>query len=247
MVAEQAWYEIVFPPLVTLAVIVAAAVLLWLARSQLAALIRDLGIRNVSAFGVDVQFVEDRTEAAYRDKPKLSPPSQEDLAAIRDASQFLAPLAAQSRILWVDDNPGGNSVERSLLLAWEVDVQAARTTEEGIQELRDRGQSFDLVISDWRRPGDSDDAPAGLELLKQMTDLELDQRVIFYHGIVEPDELAERRRRAKEADAVGATGSPGELLRWTLVELARVAIDHPRPVQRARREWLASSAPAARA
>lgn len=246
MVAEQTWYEIVFPPLVTLFVIVAAAVLLWLARGQLGALIRDLGIRNVSAFGVDVGFVEDQTEAAYADKPNSPPPSQEDLAGVRDASRFLAPLAAQSRVLWVDNKPGGNSVERSLLLAWEVDVQAARTTDEGIRELRDRGQSFDLVISDWRRPGDSDDAPAGLELLKQMTDLELDQRVIFYHGIVEPDELADRRQRAKEAGAVGATGSPGELLRWTLVELARVAIDRPRPVQRARREWLASAAPAAR-
>jgi hypothetical protein len=78
-----------------------------------------------------------------------------------------------------------------------------------------------------------------------MSELKLEQRVIYYHGIVDADELHRRRRDAREAGAIGATGSPGELLRWTLIELARVALDRPRPAQRERRERLAASGRAA--
>jgi hypothetical protein len=232
----ESWYEIVFPPLATLGVICLAAVLLWLARSKLAEMVSQVGLQKVSAFGVDLQFVEHQAEAAYA-KQGLRPPSEDDRAAIRDAARFLAPLAAQSRVLWVDDEPGGNVLERMTLVAWEVDIQAERTTDEAMRELTDPRQRFDLVISDWRRPGDSPETPAGLRLLEAMHDEGLEQRVIFYHGLVEQGELSERRRRARMACGVGATGSPGELLRWTLVELARVAVDRPR-TQRERRSTL---------
>jgi hypothetical protein len=76
-----------------------------------------------------------------------------------------------------------------------------------------------------------------------MRDSGLEQRVIFYHGLVAPEELAKRRRDALQAGAVGATGSPGELFRWTLIELARIAVDHPNPIQRQRRERLSPAVP----
>lgn len=219
------WYEIVLPPFVILAAACLAAVLLWLVRGKLAELVRQLGLQKISAFGVDLQFVEQQTAQAYKNQG-LPPPSQEDKAAVRDAVQFLAPLAAQTLVLWVDDTPGNNVVERSTFLSWRVGVQTARTTDEGLLELEDSRQSFDLVISDWSRPNDSvgdDSEPAGLVLLKRMRDLELERppRVIFYHGVVGSKELARRRRLAHEAGAVGTTGSPGELFRWTLIELAR--------------------------
>jgi len=241
MPAANTWYEIVLPPLVTLGVICLAAVLLWLVRGRLAEFVRQLGVQKVSAFGVDLQFVDYQTSAAYT-KQGLGPPSEDDKAAIRDAARFLAPLAAQSRILWADDHPGGNTLERSSLLSWEIDVQAARTTDEALRELEDSSQRFDLVLSDWRRPDEGDNPPAGLELLKRMRDAGLEQRVIFYHGAVTPEELAIRRRHASEAGAVGTTDSPGQLLRWTLVELARVAVDRPSPIQRQRRQRLSPAA-----
>lgn len=242
MPAADTWYEIVLPPLVILAVVCLAAILLWLVRAKLAEFVGQLGVQKVSAFGLDLQFVEHQATAAYT-KQGLSPPSEDDKAAIRDAVRFLAPLAAQSHILWVDNEPGGNTLERSTLLSWEVDVQAARTTDEALRELGDPAQRFDLVLSDWRRPNDSDIVPAGLQLLKRMRDSGLEQRVIFYHGPVAPEELATRRRHALEAGAVGATGSPGELLRWTLLELARIAVDRPSPIQRQRRERLSGRLP----
>jgi CheY-like chemotaxis protein len=242
MSAADAWYEIVFPPLVTLAVVCLAAILLWLVRVKLAEFVSQLGVQKVSAFGVDLQFVEHQATAAYT-KQGLDPPSEDDKAAIRDAVQFLAPLAAQSRILWVDDNPGGNTLERSTLLSWEVDVQAVRTTDEALRELGDSAQRFDLVLSDWQRPNDAASAPAGLQLIKRMRDSGLEQSVIFYHGLVAPEELAKRRRDAREAGAAGATGSPGELFRWTLIELARIGVDRPNPIQRQRRERLSLAVP----
>jgi CheY-like chemotaxis protein len=242
MVVADTWYEIVLPPLVTLAVVCLAAALLWLVRGKLAEFVGQVGVQRVSAFGVDLQFVEHQTAAAYT-KQRLNPPSEDDKAAIRDAARFLAPLAAQARILWVDDHPGGNTLERSTLLSWEVDVQAARTTDEALRELSDAAQHFDLVLSDWRRPSEDDGAPAGLRLLQSIRDAGLKQPVIFYHGPVAPEELDARRRRALEAGAVGATGSPGELLRWTLIELARIAVDRPSPIQRERRQHLAPAEP----
>jgi CheY-like chemotaxis protein len=235
--AAAAWYEVLLSPFVTLAALCLGAMLLWLARGKLPEFVRQLGIQKISAFGVDLQFAEQQTTAAYA-KQGLDPPSEDDKAAIRDAVRFLAPLVAQTRILWVDDQPGGNALERSTFLSWEVDVQAARTTDEALCELRDRAQSFELVISDWRRPNDRDDAPAGLELLARMRELGVPQRVIFYHGPVTAAELATRRRQALDAGAVGTTSSPGELIRWTLIELSRVVLDSPSPTQRRHRDRL---------
>ena len=237
MTLAETWYEIVLPPLMTLIVIVIGAVLLWLVRGAVAQLIRQLGVRRVSAAGFDVEFTEQRAAEAYT-KQGLGPPSENDRRAIRDAARYLVPLVAQSRILWVDNNPGGNELERSTMLSWEVDVQAVRSTEEAVRELQDDRQTFDLIISDWRRPGDTDEEPAGPALARRIAALELEPRprVVFYHGPVEPAELASRRRVAEELRAVGTTASPGELFRWCLIELTRVALDSPRPEQRERRQ-----------
>jgi CheY-like chemotaxis protein len=240
VVIADTWYDIVLPPFVILAALCLGAVLLWLVRGKLAEFVGQLGVQKISAFGVDLQFVEQQTTKAYK-KQKLAPPSQEDKAAVRDAVRLLAPLAAQKLILWVDDLPGNNVVERSTFLSWQVGVQTARTTDEGLRELEDKWQSFGLVISDWSRPSDDGDLPAGLQLLERMRELERPPRVIFYHGLVDAGELAQRRREANAAGAVGTTASPGELFRWTLLELARSALDSSNPTQREHREGVSSA------
>jgi CheY-like chemotaxis protein len=243
MLAAQTWYEIVLPPVVTLLAITAGFGLLWLGRGRLQQLIGELGVQRVSAFGVDLQFAEQRTVAAYK-KQGLGRPSQADRAAVRDAANFLAPLAAGARVLWVDDLPSNNEVERSTLISWQIDVQSERSTEDGIRELSDPDLRFDLVISDWSRNRENDGDPAGLVLMQKMSELELKPapRVIFYHGRVLPKALADRRRRAREAGALGTTANPGELFRMILLELARIALDAPRPEQQERRGRLSTAA-----
>jgi CheY-like chemotaxis protein len=239
--AAETWYEIVLPPIVTLGVIVLGFGLLWLFRGRLVQLVEQLNLQRVSAFGVDIQFAEQRTVAAYT-KQELKPPSKAERTALRDGARFLGPLAAQSRVLWVDDKPANNELERSALLAFEVDVQSVRTTDEAIRELKDTRQRFDLLISDWHRPepGDSLEHPAGVDFLRRVGELHLEPkpRLIYYHGRVKPMELAARRDLAHKLGALGTTASPGELLRWSLLELARIAIDAPSPEQQERRERL---------
>jgi CheY-like chemotaxis protein len=237
MLAAETWYEIVLPPLVTLGAVVVGVTLLWLAHRKIAEFASQTGIQHVSAFGVDVQFAEEQATAAYR-KQGLGPPSETDKATIREAADHLAPLAVLGRVLWVDDNPAGNALERSTFVSWEIDVQAARTTDEAVAELKANSRAFDVVISDWRRKGDSPAKPAGVDLLRRVKDLPDRPPIIFYHGPVDASELAGRRETARKEGAVGATGSPGELFRWTLLELARAALEHPREAQVRRREGL---------
>lgn len=244
MIAAQTWYEIVLPPVVTLIVIATGFALLWLARGRVGQLAGEAGVQRISMFGVNIEFAEQRAIEAYKNQG-LGRPSQSDRAAIRDAATFLAPLAAGSRVLWVDDNPANNEVERSVLVSWEIDVQSERTTDDAIRELEDPDLRFDLVISDWLRDGehDSEDEPAGLDLLSRIdrdSRIESKPRVLFYHGNVPEND--ERRRRAEEASALGATPSPGVLFRRTLLELVRVALDEPRPEQLERRGRLVAHA-----
>ena len=103
---------------------------------------------------------------------------------MRDAVRWLSLLAAQTHILWVDDDPGHNTAERAMFLSWEIEVQTVRSTEEALRELGETttqpapatGEAprtkpyFDLVILDWNRGTPDEEEPAGLDLLQKMRD-----------------------------------------------------------------------------
>ena|SRR5215211_3466394 len=213
------WDQLLLPP-ATLLTLCLAAVVVWVARAPLRRLMNELGVRKVGGLGFDVEFIEHQAAVAYVDQG-LDPPSEQDRRAIRRTAEHLGPLARGTRVLWVDNQPRNNERERSAFLAWQVDVQTRRTTDQALCELRDPREQYDLVVTDWRRPGDSECSPAGLELINRMRDRGLEEPVIFYHGAVPLDELERRRAAAKAAGAIGATGSPGELFRWSLMQLAR--------------------------
>jgi CheY-like chemotaxis protein len=71
--------------------------------------------------------------------------------------------AGKSHILWVDDKPANNVNERASLEAIGVNFILAKSTDEALVKIRE--QSFNAVISDMGRPGDS---KAGLTLLEKM-------------------------------------------------------------------------------
>jgi hypothetical protein len=68
------WYEIVLPPVVTLVEVAIGVALLWLARSKIAQLVAELGVRRVSAVGLEVEFTEENAEEAYASKGSGRPP-----------------------------------------------------------------------------------------------------------------------------------------------------------------------------
>ena len=223
--------KIVLPPVLNLLIIVAIILFLLAMRERLAQLINTLGIKSAELpGGFRVERFETLTIEAYG-KQALGPPSEDDKRKINSIGTYLVPFAAEKRILWVDDNPSGNALERAALLELRVDVQTRRDTEEAMAELRDPAETYDVVISDWHRgPAKGDDDPSeGLRLLRMMRSEYITTPLILYHGKVDPDLLAHRRQLAHAAGALGATGSPGELFRWIMIELVKKSLDEAEP------------------
>jgi len=206
--------------------IVSVAGFAWWRRKHVTAFLDDLRIKSfgVSTEGLQVERFEDKVKRAYV-KQNLGPPSEDDKVRIKNIRRKLAPLIAGRRLLWVDDNPVGNTEERAAFVDMRVDVQASRSTAEALRELQDPGNVFDVVISDWRRPhDDKPDEPAGIGLLHELQDHKIQVPVVFYHGKVSQEELANRRKLALSNGAIGTTGSPGELLEMTAGALVQGAM-----------------------
>lgn len=222
--------KIVLPPVLNLLVIIFVILFLLAMKARVARFLDDLGIKSAEIPGVGrIERFETLTAEAYEEDQKLGPPSPDDRRKIRAVGTYLAPFATGKRILWVDDKPGGNRNGRGALLELRIDVQTRRSTEEAMVELKDRQETYDLVISDWHRaPRDDvdDEDSEGLRLLRLMRSKEhnITTPLIFYHGKVDLDRLERRRQLAHAGGAVGATGSPGELFRWTMLELAKKSL-----------------------
>ena len=56
-------------------------------------------------------------------------------------------------MLWVDDRPDNNIIERRAMAAYNIDFVLAQSTGQALAELRK--QQFDAIISDMGRPPDS--------------------------------------------------------------------------------------------
>ncbi len=143
-------------------------------------------------------------ESANRQKG--GPPFES--ARTRIQAQRLIDETAQRRVLWVDDLPDNNRDESAALNHLQIEVLAARSTEEALKRLAE--EEFDLVISDWNRTGEAPDA--GLTLLHRMRASNHRQPIIFYHGAFEAAKRRARSRVARDAGALGEAVYPGELL-----------------------------------
>ena len=119
--------------------------------------IRDLvlttGLKSVgvSEKGLNVEFDRKALVEMYKNKG-LGSPSEEEVKEVATLVQKFSFFVTNRRILWVDNHPENNRLERAALVNWKVDVQTRRTTEEAMIELREgKDTPFDLVISDWFR------------------------------------------------------------------------------------------------
>jgi CheY-like chemotaxis protein len=110
-----------------------------------------------------------------------------------------------SRVLWVDDNPGNNLYERQSLEALGVNSVTATSTDDAIDKIR--YQKFDAIISDMSRPPDD---TAGYTLLEKLRSLGDSTPFIIYGGSRQP--RAESIRRG----VLGHTNNPTELFSLVL-------------------------------
>jgi hypothetical protein len=75
---------------------------------------------------------------------------------VESVSSRVLRQANKSRVLWVDDKPTNNVHERRSLEPFGITFALAQSTEDALHKIRD--QSFDAIISDMSRPGDSNAA-----------------------------------------------------------------------------------------
>ena len=91
------------------------------------------------------------------------PPTTEASKLVKSLGPARETKKPQKLVLWVDDRPDNNIIERRSMAAYNIDFVLAQSTGQALAELRK--QRFDAVISDMGRPPDS---RAGYTLLEAL-------------------------------------------------------------------------------
>jgi CheY-like chemotaxis protein len=151
---------------------------------------------------------------------------RQDREEIRGIGESFGRIVSGRTVLWVDDNPDNNTLERAALESLGIGVTTATRTEEALDILRAR--RLDLVISDWVRGVTRAKGPSeGLRLLTSMRAAHVFTPFLVYCGWLPPEALEQRRAAVARAGGSGVTAAPRELLRWCVGELLRSAAYDP--------------------
>ncbi len=119
---------------------------------------------------------------------------------------------SKAQVLWVDDNPDNNMHERRSLEAFGMNFVLAKSTEEALERIRK--QSFDVIISDMGRPGDS---TAGFTLLDKLRAAGNKTPFIIYAG----PRAIQLRSEARQKGALGSTNRADELFELVVSAVGR--------------------------
>jgi CheY-like chemotaxis protein len=149
--------------------------------------------------------------------PAPAPPRRGDDAGHDDASELVKSLGPEREtkkhrklVLWVDDRPDNNVIERRSMEAYNIDFVLAQSTGQALAQLRK--QQFDAIISDMGRPPDS---RAGYTLLEAVRGSGDQIPYFIYAGSRDPARVREARSRG----AQGTTNMSAELLQMLLQAL----------------------------
>ena len=146
---------------------------------------------------------------------------------------------ARATVLWVDDRPDDNALEIAKLRDDGVEVLQARSTFEAMDVLSLR-RGVDAVVTDLGRAEDGEfRTHAGLALLRQLREAELDLPVLVYTS---RERVALDRQDALDAGAKVVTASPTELFA-ALGRLLSAPSPAPGPPGNARRPARPGSRP----
>ncbi|HSL77657.1 MAG TPA: response regulator [Candidatus Limnocylindrales bacterium] len=115
--------------------------------------------------------------------------------------------ASAARVLWVDNHPENNVLERRAFEAAGVTIVIAKSTDAALEQVE--VTSFDAIISDLGR---GLQRKAGFDLLEKLRARGDKTPYVIYAGSAEPDLRAEAKRKG----AVDATNRPDELFRLVM-------------------------------
>lgn len=140
------------------------------------------------------------------------PTADEVSDLVKSLGQEREAKSGRKLVLWVDDRPNNNIIERQAMAAYNIDFVLALSTGQALAELRK--QRFDAIISDMGRPPDG---RAGYTLLEAVRDSGDKTPYFIYAGSRDPAHVREARRRG----AQGTTNMGDELLQMTLSAVNR--------------------------
>ena len=130
----------------------------------------------------------------------LAPSADTPPPSVAQATAAAAPLP--KRILWVDDTPANNGIEREALSKANIEVVAAESTEQALNLLST--STFDLIITDMGHPENGTFNPtAGISLIQQLrADNSKGIRIIVYTSKKGFDQYNAQARSAGANDVV---------------------------------------------
>ncbi|MES2922076.1 MAG: response regulator [Verrucomicrobiota bacterium] len=133
--------------------------------------------------------------------------TEDDSALVRSLGKDREIKAIRKLILWVDDNPDNNIIERKSMAAYNIHFVLAKSTSQALAELGTK--QFDAIISDMSR---SPDSHAGYTLLEAVRRSGNRTPYFIYAGSRAPEHV----REALSRGAQGATNVGDELLQMIL-------------------------------
>jgi CheY-like chemotaxis protein len=158
-------------------------------------------LKNFKAFGVEASFIEETLEEASKVVPVGDDRAR---SAVARRAARLSTIVKGIRVLIVNDAPDEMKFVTRLLASMEFNVTIARTSQEGIDVLRQG--SIDLVISDMSRDGVQDE---GMRFLLRAIELRISRPTIFTVGNFQPD-------RGTPPYAFAITNKVDELIHYVL-------------------------------
>lgn len=166
---------------------------------------------------------------AKRNAYPLRPSSLEpDIDALVKAIPSLAVEPRRvARVLWVDDKPANNELERARLRPFGVVFDNVVSTHEAIEQLA--FESYDLVITDLGREHSSDrSSTAGSAFLKHPTVKKVGPPVIVYAGTW----AAAQREKLVRLGAADVMANREQLINTVLRMLGRTPEEPPHDLRR---------------
>ena len=179
----------------------------------------DLPLNDPKIRGAVRKLVEKIATAIARTSgPAPAPaPAGRGYDAADEASKLVKSLGPEREtkkrrklVLWVDDRPDNNIIERHSMAAYNIDFVLAQSTGQALAKLRK--QQFDAIISDMGRPPDS---RAGYTLLEAVRGSGDQTPYFIYTGSRGPADV----REARSGGAQGTTNMGDELLQMLLQAL----------------------------
>ena len=174
-------------------------------------------LSGVKVMGVQFDLKSDEVQKAVEAVSREGVTYPRDVgAALVSRAERSAPALHDKSILWIDDQPLNNLVERRLLARLGLFVETTTSTADAVSVLslaHKRSVDFDVVVSDLSRP---DDPVTGKLMQDRLAASGFSGPVIYYIGRVDP-------ARPNPPGAFGLTDRPDELLHLVIDALERRA------------------------